>query len=276
VSTNRPDDAELHDQIRRATEHFTLDRPAPSPELARPGRAGVHLASLLGAAAAGALVTLLAVGLVARPGLIPGAGTPSPTSTTTPLVMPTSPVQPGASEVPLAAAQRICLADPGSIPAEWLTGGQTAADVVAEIAGLPHVITVQRSHTALFVFADSRFLVVCSIGRHTDGRDDISIVRSLRESNGDPIAYAGGTVDPASIDDEIPLLDMMMFGQADGNVARVEILLEDGSTVPAMVADGVWIAWWNEALSSVGIRATLLDGTQFTRRTSLHAPKPGV
>jgi hypothetical protein len=69
---------------------------------------------------------------------------------------------------------------------------------------------------------------------------------------------------------------MMMFGQADGNVARVEILLEDGSTVPAMLADGVWIAWWSEALSSVGIRATLADGTPFTRRTSLHAPKPGV
>jgi hypothetical protein len=274
VSTNRPDDAELHDQIRKATEHFTLDRPAPMPELGRPRRAGVQVASLLGAAAAGALVTLLAVGLVARPGLIPGAATPSPTATTTPAVMPTSPAEPGASEVPQDAAQRICLADPGSIPAEWLADGETAAAVVAQIAGLPQVITEQRRHAALFVFADSRFMVVCRIGRHTDGRDDMNIVRGLRESNGDPIAYAGATKDPASLDDEIPLPDLMMFGQADANVARIEILMGDGSTVRAMMAGGVWVAWWNEYLSAEGIRATLSDGTQFTRDVSLRAPKP--
>jgi hypothetical protein len=81
-------------------------------------------------------------------------------------------------------------------------------------------------------------------------------------------------VDPGSIDDEIPLPDLMMFGQADASVAWVEIVLDDGSTVPAKVAGGVWIGWWNESLSSVGIRATLSDGTQFTRPASLHAPKP--
>jgi len=67
---------------------------------------------------------------------------------------------------------------------------------------------------------------------------------------------------------------MIMFGQADANVARVEVLLEDGSTVQAMLAGGVWVAWWNDSLSAVGIRSTLSDSTQFTRDVSLLAPKP--
>jgi hypothetical protein len=271
VSTNRPDDAGLQDRIRHATEHYAFDHPAPIPSLNRPMHARGHVLSLLGAAAAGALLTLLAVGVLARPGFIPGAASPSPT--TTPAVTATPPAQPAASEVPQDAAQRICLADPGSIPPEWLGEGESAANVKTQIATLPQVIAEQRSHAALFVFADSRFLVVCKIGRHADGRDDMSIVRTERETNRDPIAYAGGTKDPAGIDDEISVPNLMMFGQADNDVARVEVLLKDGSTVRALLAGGVWVAWWNESISAVGIRATLSDGTQFTREAHIQAPR---
>jgi len=277
--TTEHDDQELLDRIRRATDHFTFERPIPTARDARRNRGAGHFGSLVAAAAFGAAVTLVALAVLRPQGPPTGSESPSPTPSHMP--SPTGPTStpnpespaPGGTEVPLDAAQRTCLAAPGSIPDTWLSDGETAADIDARFASLQVVYEEQRAHAALFVFADERFLVVCKIGRRTDGQDDFTIVRAMRDTNGAPIGYSGGTSSPASIDDagNEYVADLLLYGPAAANVARVEVLLEDGSTVEASLSGGGWVGWWNRSISSIGVRATLDDGTTFLLDATMKA-----
>lgn len=270
------DDRELLERIRRATDHFTFERPAPTAlGLGRGARAG-RFGSLVAAAAFGAAVTLVALAFLRPQGPPTGSQSPSPNpshSAPTSTPGPESPA-PRGTEVPLGAAQGACLSPrPDSIPPEWLASGESFADITARLAGLPLAQEEQRSHAALFVFADDRFLVLCEIGRRTDGQDDVTIISALREQNGAPIGYSGGGNLPATIDDagNTYLADLVMYGPAAGNVARVEVLLEDGSSVHASLGGGVWVGWWNRSISAVGVRATLDDGTTFLLDATMKA-----
>jgi hypothetical protein len=273
--TTEHDDEELLERIQRATDHFTFERPAPTAlGLRRAGRAG-RFGSLVAAAAFGAAVTLVALAIL-RPQAPPtGSQSPSPTPShsgpaTTP--NPESPA-PAGTEVPLDAAQRTCLATPGSIPDEWRSNGESEEEINARLASLPLAQQEQRSHAALFVFADERFLVLCEIGRRTDGQDDFSIIRALRDTNGAPIGYEGGSDSRASVDDagKTYVVDLVMWGPAGANVVRVDVLLEDGSTVEASLNNGVWVGWWNRSISAIGVRATLDDGTTFPLDATMKA-----
>jgi hypothetical protein len=265
--TANHDDQELQERIRRATDHFRYERPIPDALTARrTGQAG-RIGSLVAAAAFGAAVTLVALAIIKPQG--PWVGSQSPT----PHPSPTEPAStpglesptPRGTEVPLGAAQRTCLATPGSIPDGWLRPGETAAEIADRFAGLPLAAEEQRPHAALFVFADERFLVLCEMARRTDGQDDFTIARGLRETSADPIGYSGGTSSPATVDGAgiVRVADLVMYGPAAANVSRVDVLLEDGSAIDAQLADGLWLGWWNRAISAVGVRATLDDGTTF-------------
>jgi hypothetical protein len=274
--TTDHDDQELQERIRRATDHFTYERPIPTAvRVRRTGQAG-RLGSLLAAAAFGAAATLVALAIIRPQGPPTGSQSPSPNpSQSAPATTPglESPA-PRGTEVPLDAAQRACLSPrPDSIPDEWLRSGESFADINARLASLPLAQEEQRSHAALFVFADERFLILCEIGRRTDGQDDVSIIGAVRETNGAPIGYSGGANLSASIDGagQTYVADLLMYGPAGANVARVEVLLEDGSSVDASLGGGVWVGWWNRSISSVGVRATLDDGTTFLLDATLKA-----
>ncbi|HTI29853.1 MAG TPA: hypothetical protein VL687_05800 [Methylomirabilota bacterium] len=273
--TTEHDDQELFERIRRATDHFSFERPAPSALGLRRGARVGRFGSLVAAAAFGAAVTLVALAVLRPQGPPTGSQSPSPNPSRGPVSTPglESPA-PRGTEVPLDAAQRTCLSPrPDSIPDEWLASGETFADINAHLAGLPLAQEEQRSHAGLFVFADERFLILCEMGRRTDGQGDVSIIGALRETSGTPIGYSGGTNLPASIDDagNTYLADLLMYGPAAANVTRVEVLLEDGSAVEASLGGGVWVGWWNRSISAVGVRATLDDGTTFLLDATMKA-----
>ena len=261
------DDQELQQRIRRATDHFTYERPIPDAFAARRTGQAWRIGSLVAAAAFGAAVTLLALAIIRPQG--PSVGSQSPTPNPSPTAPTSTPglksPAPDGTEVPLSAAQRTCLATPGSIPDEWLNPGETADEIAARFASLPLASEEQRPHAGLFVFADERFLVLCEIDRRTDGQDSYTIARAMRETTDDPIGYSGGTSTPATVDDAgtIRVADLVMYGPAAPNVARVDVLLEDGSSIEAHISHGLWLGWWNRSISAVGVRATLDDGTTF-------------
>lgn len=274
--TTEHDDQELLERIRRATDHFTFERPAPTAlGLGRGARAG-RIGSLVAAAAFGAAVTLVALAVLRPQGPPTGSQSQTPTPshsgpTSTP--NPETPA-PDGTEVPLDAAQQACLSPrPDSILDEWLKSGESYADINARLASLPLAQEEQRSHAALFVFADERFLILCEIARRTDGQDSVSIISAVREINGAPIGYSGGFSSPATVDDagNRSPADMMMYGPAAPNVARVRVLLEDGTAVQASLTDGVWVGWWNRSISAIGVRATLNDGSTFPLDATMNA-----
>jgi hypothetical protein len=268
MSTDQgPVDTQLHDRIRRATDHYVFNQPAPSAATRQTRPVG-RIASLAAAAAFGVAATLVAIAIIRPAGLLPtGQGSPSPTAS------PTSPSfaspVPGGTEVPRDVAHRTCLAPPGSIPKEWPVGGESPADVEARFAAMPQIHEEQRPVAALFLFADDRFMVLCEIARRTDGADDFSIVRAVRETNGDPIEEWGATNSPAGSGDGTGpgVNDLLVYGAAAPNVDRVDILLADGSAVEASVADGIWVGWWNSSSPATRVRATLRDGTTFSIHT---------
>lgn len=273
--TTEHEDQDLLERIRRATDHFTFERPIPSALDARRNGGARRFGSLVAAAAFGAAVTLVALAVLRPQGPPTGSQSPSPDpSHRAPTATPgaESPA-PRGTEVPLDAAQRTCLAAPGSIPDGWLLSGESAADIDGRFASLQLAHEEQRAHAAMFVFADERFIVLCEIARRTDGQDDFSIIRALRETNGAPIGYSGGFSSPATVDDarNTYLADLVMYGPAAANVRRVEVLLEDGSTVEASLDDGVWLGWWNRSISAIGVRATLDNGTPYPLDATMKA-----
>ncbi len=269
------DDQELQERIRRATDHFTYQRPIPDALAARRSGQAARIGSLVAAAAFGAAVTLVALAIIRPQG--PSVGSQSPTPNPSPSAPTSTPglesPTPAGTEVPLSSAQRTCLATPGSIPDGWLKPGETAAEIADRFASLPLAAEEQRPHAALFVFADERFLVLCEIDRRTDGQDSFTIARALRETTDDPIGYSGGTSTPATVDGAgtARVADLVMYGPAAANVSRVDVLLEDGSSIEAQVSHGLWLGWWNRAISAVGVRATLDDGTTFLLDAMLKA-----
>ena len=273
--TTEHDDQELLERIRRATDHFTFERPAPTAlRLGRGARAG-RFGSLVAAAAFGAAATLVVLAIIRPQGPPTGSQSPSPNPSHGPATTPgpESPA-PRGTEVPLDAAQRSCLSPrPDSIPVDWLASGESYADINARLGSLPLAQEEQRPHAALFVFADERFLILCEIARQTGGQDSVSIIGAVREINSAPIGYSGGTNLPASTDDagNTYVADLLMYGPAAVNVAHVEVLLEDGSSVGASLGGGVWVGWWNRSISAVGVRATLDDGTTFLLNATMKA-----
>lgn len=275
TTPERPTDDELRTRIRRATSHYHFQRPAPEAP-AEPERTTrwPRIGALVAAAAAGAVLAIAVVGLVGRVApTTPGAsGSLAQSPSPLPSVVPTSP------PVPVALADSRCRLLEGEVPSEWLVNGVTAENIGHEFATLPRVHEDQRDHAALFVYADERFLVTCILGR---GTDDKSILRSVREAPGSiGVAYAGGVTSPGGMDAQGRLVvdDILMWGSAASDVDRVEVLLENGGLVEAWVGGGAWVAWWNEPISAVAVRAHHDDGTTTVLEQGMNAHRtmPGT
>jgi hypothetical protein len=265
-----PSDDELRTRIRRATSHYRLERPMPVEPVPARGTVWPRVGALAVAAAAGAVLAIAGVSLVSR--TTPGPGSsPSPATS----AVPTASTVPTAPPVSAALADARCRKLDGELPAAWLGNGATPESIGHEFATLPRLHDDQRDHAALFVYADTRFLVTCVLGR---GTDEVSIIRSVREAPGSTgLAYAGGASGPGGMDPRGRLVvdDVLMWGSAAAGVDRVEVVLEDGGLVEAWVGNGAWVAWWNEPISAVAVRAHHDDGSTTGLEQGMNAHRTG-
>lgn len=276
-----PEDQELAERVRRSMAHYRFSR--PMTDVPRPRSRVVWLASLAGAAAVGAAVSLA---VIAGLNLVPRVSNPGNEPTPTPIVQP----DPSATPVPVldvteAQAAAECLqVEPADVINQWLEPGETKADVVARFATLPLLIVDRREEWVMFVFADDRLVTGCRfIAAHEQPE---TIVRSVRTVLGNRPAralYIGSQ--PMTIDENGDMVpngepDITAVGVAQPNVARVAIVLEDGRTLDARLGAGMWFAWWNDPVSGVAIRTYDQDGRLIAETpeefTVMRFPEDGV
>ena len=269
TGTNQPPDDELFSRIRRATEHYTLDRPAPQARQVQRGERAWRFASLVGAAAVGAAATLLVIGIVRAPSNpVPGQGTPTGRPSATPAELTISD----------ADAVRLCVANrEATMPSEWIRKGETFESVDAELRTLPLVARQQDPPQAMFAFADDRFFTICQVERTpTEGLLATSISTGVRELHG-AVSYLGGASDFGGTDrasaDQIP--DQVMWGSAAAAIERIDVVLADRSTVQGTLGSGFWFAWWHNRMSSTDVRAYRPDGSVVVLHEGITLKQPG-
>jgi hypothetical protein len=170
-----------------------------------------------------------------------------------------------------------CSTESTDVPAEWLRPGELRGQVLQRIRSLPLIDIDIRDHAAGYLFADSRFVVECRIYRTSTTDPEHEVARTLREDPGDGLIYSFGSARGAGggPDGNWPA-DMLMVGSAAERFEQVDIVLEDGSVVPAVLQDGMWMAWWNDPLASVEVRGFDAEGDSITIRARLElARSPG-
>jgi hypothetical protein len=257
----QPPDRELAERIRSSMAHYRHHGPLPTGSQ-RPGGRALRAGGLLAAAAAGAVLTLAAVGILGGMPIIPPTA-----ASVAPSVSPSASGDPSPSHpagpVSDAAARAACRpVEPADVLDEWRAPGETRADVAARYAQLPLLIADRRQEGSVFVFGDDRLLIGC---RYVSGQaTPETIMRGMRLAEPGRVRPLFVASDPLLVDgDGLPVpgshADVMAIGLAASEVARVAILLEDGSTVDARVAGGYWLAWWQVPLSGTAIRAYALN-----------------
>lgn len=260
-----PTDDELEERIRRSLSHYRLERPLPT--LSDGGRSRWRAAPLLLAAAAGALLTIAVLASLDALRFNPSVGNPSPQPSIPPSATATgATVAPGFTPLPLAEVTQRCLSQSGDIPTDWLRPGETDADVRARLASLPLLLEDHRATGSIYMFGDDRLTVTCDFIPHPGADMDflgLKLVHRPPETGvevGGALA-GGGAVDAGGQTNPDELPEMLLQGFAATDVARIEVLLEDGSVEPALLANGAWVAWWQRNVASVSVRAYAADGT---------------
>jgi hypothetical protein len=254
----RDDDEALAERIRRSMAHYRLDRELRS---LRRQTSPWRWPMLAGAALAGAAMSLAAVAGLSLLTRAPYQGSePTPSPSPMGSMRPVSSPSPAAVlDVTEAQAADECLrVDERDVLDRWQATGETKADVVARFAGLPLLILDRREGAVIFVFADDRLVTGC--GYVTGQATPESVVRGVRSILGNRSARAlfiGS--DPMIIDSEGRMLpggepEITAIGIASPSVARVAIVLDDGRTLDARLAAGIWLAWWEEPVGGVAIR----------------------
>jgi len=249
-----PSDEELGNRIRRSMAHYEFagtvraDNPRPAAQAWRVG-------ALFAAAAAGAVATLVIVALLTGLNTGPSVGNGSPT----PSAVPTS------TPIAEADARSACLDLGASVPEIWFRPGEDAGAIRALFQALPLLIVDRRPLASTFLYGDSRFLSVCTFRDTGQPERDFSVIRAPRGEHPDAVYFLGGSSSAGAVDalgnpDPRNLPDLLMVGLVADDVARVEVVLTDGSTVEARVAGGYWMAWWQYNVGSVSVRAFGADG----------------
>lgn len=246
TSPRHPNDEELFGRIERSMAHYRLERPIPEV-IAERSVTWVRFGGLAAAGLAGALLTVAVLAGVNGLRFPPAVGS-SPTP------------------IPEFVAAERCLRQDGQIPEQWYAPGEDEAAVRAHLRGLPLLVHKEREIGSLFVYGDDRLVAVCTSRPVTSGEPDFTRLQVVREDpapflkTGSAIA-SGGSVDADGnpLPSDPPYMLVQGFSAAD--VTRVEAVLEDGSRVPAVVADGVWVAWWQRNLGTTAIRAYGTDGS---------------
>jgi hypothetical protein len=150
---------------------------------------------------------------------------------------------------------------PFQIPSDWVEPGETRFEVRRHLASLPLIGQDRHGDGGLVVLADERFVRICVIHDSSLGSAANPVATDVRAPIGDgDLAYLWETADGGGhqVGGEGPIVEAGLVG---ADVARVDVVREDGSRVTAAVADGIWVAWWAERLSGASIEAYAADGS---------------
>jgi hypothetical protein len=230
-------DAELRDRIRHSMEHFRAERAANMLKAHAPRRRSFAVAATAIAAAA---ITIGIVSIV-RPWLGPPGGT--------------------SDWVNGGAACRAIYA-PWFVPDDWLEPGETRIDVRMHLEGLPLIGQERRGDGGLVVLGDERFVRICVVRDTAGSLGTLAtvVVTEPRAAVGDrELQYRWGRSDGGGhlMGGKGPVVEA---GVAGSEIDRVEVIREDGSRVTAILAEGIWVAWWPERLGGASIEAFDADG----------------
>jgi len=277
----RPTDDELFGRIRRSMDHYRF---AGALRSAHRPSSWWRVGALLAAALTGAVLAVAVLGMVGDLRLTPprvGGPTASP-ATPGPSTGPS--VQPSPTRPPLvisdARAAEACLTLTQTDVADgWGEPGETNEQVIAEFASLPLLIADRREHGSVFLYGDNRFDVVCQFLDTGGPTPDLGISREPREAVADVIEYSGGRYTGGVVDANgnpvgLELPDILMHGTVDPDVARIELVLDDGTTRDARLAAGYWMIWLQEGVGTQALRAYDADGV--LRRELEHVRKAVV
>ncbi|HEY8178481.1 MAG TPA: hypothetical protein VIH19_07805 [Candidatus Limnocylindria bacterium] len=262
-----PTDRELAERIQRSMDHYRFPRSSVEP--VRPRIAWGSIASLFAAAAAGAVVAIAVIGAtggLARmatstsPSGTPSSGAASPTARPTP-----APSAPGILPITDADATAACLAmEPSGVQADWLRSGESRAEVVERFGRLPLLIADRREGASIFVFADDQFVTTCGFTAEQEGPSStMRGIRQLPENAAADVLYIRSS--PMTVDEDGTMVpggepEIVAVGTAAPDVARLAVVLQDGTLLDARLSNGVWLAWWTEPLSGVAVRAFDAEG----------------
>lgn len=257
TSPRHPNDQELFGLIERSMSHYRLERPIPEVIVERSAR-WVSFGGLAAAALAGAVLAVAVLAGVNGLRFPPGFG-----SSSTP--------------IPEFVAAERCLREDGQIPEQWYGPGEDEAAVREHLRNLPLLFREDREIGSLVVYGDNRLIAACTFQAVSSGEPDFTGLHVLRENPVDVVKVGSAVTGGGSVDasgDPVPsdLPFMLVQGFASADVTRVEIVLGDGSRVPAPVADGVWVAWWQRNLGTNAVRAYGLDGSLLIEVPYVHAP----
>lgn len=252
----RPTDEELAQRIRRSMSHYQFERPLQIPAQ-RETRRRWDVARLVIASAAGAAMAIVVLGLLRGFAPAPvGEGPPTPQPSrsidASPVPSTAAPADPPTAEE--AAVECLAL-DAGEVADDWVQEGEDAMAVLERFAGLPLVMRDDRATGSVLVFADERFVVMCEWSSSASTPEGIA--RAVREPTSDPsvkVLFAFSERDGAEPAPPDFMGDQVSVGVVRDDVAEVLVILADGSRVEAMVAGGLWMAWWHEPIDAESLR----------------------
>ncbi len=243
--------------------HARIAGTAPSTvtDVASRRRRGAARLGLLGAAAAAVAAVALAL--------------PNPTDSAAFAGWTAVPANLDAADTEAAGAQ--CLAQRTGLDVPEESRPDNLADAKAVLAD-------RRGETTFTVLASDAGLQSCLIGPHISTSsvltgEGVSTTVDLSSSSPTAPAQLGAAV---GRDDAQPEADAATYasggingvgsdapwgfavGRVGADVVSVEVILGDETSVTASVADGVWAAWWPQAVLVADVVPTLADGTTGT------------
>jgi hypothetical protein len=238
-------DSELGERIRRAVQHYRAERSLPV--VRRMPRRSLSRAVLpVSAVVAGGVAAIVAIGILQPIG--------------------------GSRPAIDRAALNVCRPERQrpTIPEDWLEPNETRAAIVEALRDLPLAAKFEDRGLVVYLFSDGRFGATCL----TTGNDEGSLgpfafdVRTmLLDVPDEAIRVAGWTADP-----EGPVITA---GIAGDGVDSVEVARSDGERIPAMLAGGVWLAWWPERVNGMSVEAFDAQGQLVAREEeTITVPPP--
>jgi hypothetical protein len=239
-------DADLGDRIRRSMQHYRAERSLPN-DRRMPRRSLLRAVLPVSAVGAAGVAVIVAIGI-----LQPIGGS-----------RPT--IDRAALDVCRPERQR------PTIPEDWLEPGETRAAIIEALRDLPLATKSEDRGLVVYLFSDERFGATCvSIGNDEGSLGPVALdVRTMLLDLPDGgVRIAGWTADP-----EGPVI---AAGVAGGGVDSIEVVRSDGERIPAMLAGGVWLAWWPERVSGTSVEAFDAQGRLLSRDAeAMIVPAPG-
>jgi hypothetical protein len=238
-------DSDLGERIRRSVQHYRAERSLP---VVRP----VPRRSLFRAVLPVSAVVAGGVAAIVAFGILQPIGSSRPT------------IDRAALDVCRPERER------PRIPEDWLEPGETRAAIVEALRDLPLAAKAEDRGLVVYLFSDGRFGATCVTTGNEPGSlgpfaNDVRTM--LLDVGNEAVRIAGWTTDPQG--------PVIASGIAGEGADRVELVRSDGQRIPAMLAGGVWLAWWPERVSGTSVEAFDSEGRMVAREEeTITVPPP--